>query len=369
MATNAGQGISAIAAGDDERSTSAQRISVSNSQLPLPELRPFRLPPGAAPYESEDAISPPSLSPQTNFRSTGLRETDSPPVSLNSPVHYGNYPGFCTGKIVGIRLAQSIARLESLIPYWEAYGRHIRTVNYPDSEPDTETYIQTDNRTDNQVEDQTDNQVENHVDNQIDGPTDNQTNIQLNVAFVIMEAPTQPQLLFVDGTFAELAQEVADTVQVGAEVRPLLDQHKNEEALQAIVKASQHLNTIPEHQFTGAYNLLVHLVLQSQDPKKYLPTVCGNLLKPITSSPQHGFTLAANALSTVFNLIPKENPLRFHVYIQIIRFAHQHSQFDLLKRQLDNLEGWFEAWDTSEEDQRRLYLEISETAADSGDNE
>ncbi|KAL2259171.1 hypothetical protein VTK26DRAFT_7247 [Humicola hyalothermophila] len=178
-----------------------------------------------------------------------------------------------------------------------------------------------------------------------------------------------PQLLFVDGTFAELAQEMADFIQVGEQVKPLLDGDKHEEALQIIVKASHFLNSVPEKDFTGAYNLLIHIVLQSQDPKKYLPTVCGNLLKPITSSPNHGFTLAANALSTIFNLLDRKNPLRFHVYLQIVRFIRQHGQFDTIKQQLRNLEGWFADWDVDEENQRRLYLEVSDCAAESGDDE
>ncbi len=178
-----------------------------------------------------------------------------------------------------------------------------------------------------------------------------------------------PQLIFVDGSFAELAQEMADYVQIGAEVRPYLEKEQNEEALQLIVKASSALNSVPEKDFTGAYNLLIHLVLQSNDPKKYLPTVCSNLLKPITTSPTHGFTLAANALSTIFNLLEQNNPLRYNVMMQIIRFIRQHNQFDVLKPRLKNLEGWFAEWDTDEDDQRKLYVDVSDAAAEAGDDE
>ncbi|KAK3310024.1 uncharacterized protein B0T15DRAFT_506741 [Chaetomium strumarium] len=178
-----------------------------------------------------------------------------------------------------------------------------------------------------------------------------------------------PQLLFVDGTFAELAQEMADYIQVGDQVKPYLDKEENEEALQIIVKASGFLNSAPEKDFTGAYNLLIHLVLQSKDPVKLLPAVCGNLMKPITSSPAHSFTLAANALSTIFNLIEPRNPLRFNVLMQIIRFVRQHGQFDVLKPRLKNLEGWFAEWETDAEQQRNLYVQVSETAADAGDDE
>lgn len=179
----------------------------------------------------------------------------------------------------------------------------------------------------------------------------------------------RPQLIFVDGSLAELAQEMADYVQVGEQVKPLLEKDQTEEALQTIVKASGHLNSVPEKEFTASYNLLIHLVLQSQNPKKYLPTVCGNLLKPITSSPVHGVSLAANALSTIFNLLDESNPLRYNVFMQILRFIKQHNQYDLLKPRLKNLKKWANDWDLDEEDERNLYVEVADIAAEGGDEE
>ena len=178
-----------------------------------------------------------------------------------------------------------------------------------------------------------------------------------------------PQLIFVDGSFAELAQEMADYMQIGEQVKPLLEKEQREEALQAIVKASLYLNSAPEKEFTSAYNLLIHLVLQSKEPKKHLPIICSNLAKPITSSPNHGFTLASGALSTIFNLLEYKNSLRYNVFMQIVRFLRQHNQFDLLKPRLKNLELWFEEWDTDEDDQRKLYVEVSEAAGEAGDEE
>lgn len=178
-----------------------------------------------------------------------------------------------------------------------------------------------------------------------------------------------PQLIFVDGSPAELAQEMADYIQVGEQVKPLLEKDNTEGALDIIVKASHFLNSVPEKEFTAAYNLLIHLVLQSKDPKKYLPAICQNLLKPITTSPTHGFTLASNALSTIFNLLEQTNPLRYNVFLQIVRFIKQHGQFDLLKPRLKNLDLWLEEWDTDEEQQRKLFVDIAEVASEAGDEE
>jgi translation initiation factor 3 subunit M len=179
----------------------------------------------------------------------------------------------------------------------------------------------------------------------------------------------RPKLLFVDGTFAELAQAMADIVQVGEQVKPLLEKEQNEEALQTIVKASSHLNTVPEKDFNPAYNLLIHLVLESKDPKKYLPIMCGNLLKPITSSPVNHMNLASNALTTIFNNLEPTNPLRYNVFMQICRFLKQNNHYEGLRPMLKNLPQWLKDWDTDEEDARKLYVEVAEIASEGGDGE
>ena len=60
----------------------------------------------------------------------------------------------------------------------------------------------------------------------------------------------QPQLVFVDGSFAELAQEMADYVQIGDEVKPLIEKDQQDEVLKKIIVASSALNSVPEKEFT-----------------------------------------------------------------------------------------------------------------------
>lgn len=177
----------------------------------------------------------------------------------------------------------------------------------------------------------------------------------------------RPQLIFVDGTWADQAQELADYIQVGEKVKPLLEQEKNEEALKTIVDASIHLNSVPEKEFTAAYNLLIYVVLQTKEPQRYLPIICQNLLKPITSSPSHGFTLASNALTTIFNLLDDNNPVRMRVFIQILRFVKQQSQWDVFKPALKNLDLWLKDWSADEEDSRNVYVEVADAAGEGHD--
>ncbi|KAI5862085.1 PCI domain-containing protein [Durotheca rogersii] len=183
------------------------------------------------------------------------------------------------------------------------------------------------------------------------------------------EIQQQQQLVFVDGTFAELAQDMADYLHVGDDVKPLLEKEQKDEALKKIIVASTALNSVPEKEFTAAYNLLVYLVLQSDNAQMLLPRVCDNLTRPITSSPVNGAGLALNALTTIFNMLPSENELRYNVFHAILKFVKAHGMYESLKKYLPRLEDWFKEWETDKEDQRKLYEEIAEAASEIGDEE
>lgn len=181
----------------------------------------------------------------------------------------------------------------------------------------------------------------------------------------------QPQLLFVDGSFDELAAEMADYLKA-EEAKQMLAQDKKpakEDVLAKLVAASGALNTVPEKEFTAASNLMIHLVLQAADPKKYLPALCSSFAKPLNGSPVHGPGLSLNALTTVFNLLEPADPVRARVFMEVLKFLKAHSMFDNLRPYLDKLPGWIDEWDTSEDFQRKLYEEVAEAAQDAGEEE
>ena len=185
-------------------------------------------------------------------------------------------------------------------------------------------------------------------------------------------APQQPQLVFVDGDFSELAQEMADYLKISDEVKPLLAEvgegksSKKEEVLATLVRASPAILSVPEKEFTASSNLLTYLVLQSADPKKHLPSLCSTYSKPITTSPVNGVGLSTGALTTIFNLLPAQEPIRFNVLMALLRFLKQHSLFDNLLPFLDLLPDWFKLWQVGEEAQRQLYELVAEIASDAG---
>lgn len=176
-------------------------------------------------------------------------------------------------------------------------------------------------------------------------------------------------LVFVDGSTNDIIQEIADYIKVGDEISPLLEKGKVEDALANIVKASSVLNSVPEKEFGPAYNLLIFAVINhSKDPKKHLQPICQNLMKPISSSPVNGRDLALGSLSTIFNLLAKDDPVRFNVFMQIVRFVKNNNMFDTIKPALKNIPGWLETWKVDEEDRQKLYVEIADAAEAADEN-
>ncbi|OAA33782.1 Eukaryotic translation initiation factor 3 subunit M [Moelleriella libera RCEF 2490] len=173
----------------------------------------------------------------------------------------------------------------------------------------------------------------------------------------------QPQLLFVDGTFEELAREMAEYLKA-EDTAQLLDKEKvsKEDVIAKLVAASPGLSTVPEKEYTAASNLLIHLVLQSADPKKHLQTLCANLAKVPVNSSVHGPGLSLNALTTIFNLLPQEDVIRARIFLEIVKFLKAHGLFDTLRPYLERLNGWLESWDASEEIERLIYENVAEAA-------
>ena len=125
-------------------------------------------------------------------------------------------------------------------------------------------------------------------------------------------------------------------------------------------------NTDSSPEFIAAYNLLIHLVHQTPNPDIFLPRLCQNVSQPITSSAHNSTSLALNVLATLFNTLSPNQESRYHVLLAILKIIRTHQSFDQLQPQLQNLDMWLETWEMEKEDQRKLYLAISEAAAGNG---
>ncbi|KAF4633725.1 hypothetical protein G7Y89_g4389 [Cudoniella acicularis] len=176
------------------------------------------------------------------------------------------------------------------------------------------------------------------------------------------------QYCFVEGSFADLARDLADYLHISADIEPLLEANTKDEVLKRLVTASASLNTYPEKEFTAAYNLLVYLVMQSPNVNMFLPRMCENLSKPITSAPINGPGLALSVLTTIFNLLSPDNEVRFNVFQAILRLVKISGAFETLRPQLKKLDQWLEEWELDEEDQRKLFGQLADVAEDVGED-
>lgn len=192
--------------------------------------------------------------------------------------------------------------------------------------------------------------------------------------------PGMPKLSLVEGPFEELASELAtylDSIKgegstLVSDITPLLaDTEKQQEGqqtekdavLKKLVTASSALNSAPERELQAAYNLLIHLISQSEDPDTYLPPVCRNLASPITSSPHNGAGIALGILGTVFNTIQPDDETRYHVLLSIVEVIRTSGNYETLRPQLANLDSWVTEWELEPKEKRKLYLAVSDAAA------
>ncbi|KAI7451909.1 hypothetical protein KC336_g66 [Hortaea werneckii] len=175
--------------------------------------------------------------------------------------------------------------------------------------------------------------------------------------------PGVPNLSLVEGSFEELALELATYLDglkgegstVAADITPSLadaekpsQQTDKDAVLKKLVIASAALNGAPERELQAAYNLLIHLISQVEEPERYLPPVCKNLSSPITSSPQNGTGIALGVLSTLFNAIQPDEDTRYHVLlpiIELVKTSGRSGTYDTLAPQLTNLDAWLEEWE------------------------
>ena len=73
-------------------------------------------------------------------------------------------------------------------------------------------------------------------------------------------------------------------------------------------------------------------------------------------------------LSTIFNILPSDADTRYHVFLAILRVVRSSSSYEVLRSQLKQLDSWILQWEIDEEDQRKLYLQIADVAAEAGED-
>ena len=183
-----------------------------------------------------------------------------------------------------------------------------------------------------------------------------------------------------EGSFEELALELAayldnlkgESSTIVADISPLLaDPEKSDRpeatnkdaVLKKLITASSALNAAPEKEIQAAYNLLIHLISGMEEISVYLPPVCRYLSTPIASSPHNGTGIALGILGTLFNALDPDDDDRYHVLLAIVDVIKNSGNYETLQPQLSPLANWLEEWEMEPEENRKIYMAISNAAA------
>ncbi|CZT18398.1 related to Eukaryotic translation initiation factor 3 subunit M [Ramularia collo-cygni] len=206
--------------------------------------------------------------------------------------------------------------------------------------------------------------------------------------------PGISKLSLVEGNFEELALELATYLDsakgegstIAADITPLLadttaaseerepDSSRpattdRDAVLKKLVTASSILNGAPERELQAAYNHLIHLIQQAEDPDTYLPHICRYLTAPVTSSPHNGTGIALGILSTLFNSIEPDDESRYHVLLAIVNVIKNSGNYETLAPQLKHVDSWVAEWELEPADARKLYLAVADAAAAANESE
>jgi len=107
---------------------------------------------------------------------------------------------------------------------------------------------------------------------------------------------------------------------------------------------------------------------------QFFARICQYLSEqPITSSAQHGPSLAIMALTTIFNILPLASESRYHVFLailKVIKSTFSSHAFEALIPQLEvNVPNWLSAWQLDDEDARNLHVAIADVASATAHND
>lgn len=60
---------------------------------------------------------------------------------------------------------------------------------------------------------------------------------------------------------------------------------------------------------------------------------------------------------------------RYHVFQSVLEVVKESNNFDILRSQLNNIDRWIAEWETESDDQRKLYLAVSDVAKEDGEED
>ncbi|KAJ3218966.1 hypothetical protein HDU67_003330 [Dinochytrium kinnereticum] len=152
--------------------------------------------------------------------------------------------------------------------------------------------------------------------------------------------------------------EDAESGKFITETQALLADEKYEEIYEKFSKKTEFLLTMDPKDYEKVFNLLISLVCQGSENTAKLVK---NVITPISSSPAGECHHKLRILSNIYNSLDPHSPIRYDIFVAIIKVAAANDEIDHIIAQLDSIDHMVSWWGVKLAAKRELYLLISET--------
>ncbi|KAI9100413.1 hypothetical protein DFS34DRAFT_614520 [Phlyctochytrium arcticum] len=135
----------------------------------------------------------------------------------------------------------------------------------------------------------------------------------------------------------------------------------NEQYLEVFTKFADEsavLLEADEKDFEGIYNLLIALIKDAQPEQN--PQLLTKIINPIVASGSDKAALKLKVLSNLYNNLETNSPVRYDIFVAILKVAAQGGELDVVTPHLSSLDSWIAEWGISLNQRRAFYLLLSQ---------
>ncbi|CAM9164053.1 unnamed protein product [Discosporangium mesarthrocarpum] len=116
----------------------------------------------------------------------------------------------------------------------------------------------------------------------------------------------------------------------------------------------------------GCFGILFSLLHKTENPKVDMPILSMEISNKLLETVDGRSSLRLRLVTNLYNMLPVQSTSQLDVCMSVIRYAHQAKLMGMLTTFFAGADEWIKGWDLSVQDQRRLFLLISETLGEEG---
>ncbi|CAG8452583.1 6778_t:CDS:2 [Paraglomus occultum] len=179
---------------------------------------------------------------------------------------------------------------------------------------------------------------------------------------VFTEGPLEEQIRDFAVYLTKLKQEDGAFV---TSINTLLDEKKYDQVFSTFASEASALLDAPEKEFEPMYNLLI-VILQSASPEAR-PVLVKTSIKALVDDDRDKTIAKLKVLQNFYNTLESTSPLRYDVFLAVLTIAAKNDEIDTILPQLPRLDVWVKEWAITKQQERELYLIISDNLKEAGE--